>query len=758
MITRYMLGIALAAMPVSAMAQDTDKAKPQLDEIVVTAQKRAESIQDVPISVSAIGAETIQDSNMEGLDDLAAYAPNTQITASPTFNFIYIRGLGSGFNKGFEQSVGLFLDGVYLGRGSYLDAAFLDLERVEVLRGPQGTLFGKNTIAGAINITSVKPHNEWEAQIILDAGPRDKQKGTAILNVPLFDRLFVRASVMKNDQDGAIFNTTRDMAEANNDILTGRLKIRLDVADWLDVTLTASQEETKQDGPGLQLTAATDDQLTLFRSFDPETEANPFDDRGSMDLPAFSNRETNSIGFRADATAWGYDLAWINSYSKFDEDTFFDADFSPAPLLFLRLDEEYSQFSSELRVISPLDMLDGKLDYVAGLFYFESLFDTDSIVDAAPLDDPLGILTDLVLPQSLQPFAPKVGEDQSIYAERQWGEMHQETWTFAAYWQGNWHLTETLTAIGGLRYSYEQKDLRFTQELTTGGTPVDGPIFTQVTGSTEFDETRTRSESHLTPKASLRWKITDELTTYATYAQGYKAGGYNEATADASNLEYEAEESTTYEGGIKGRFFSGAATANLGVFRTEFQDLQVSSYTGTEWIVNNAAAAISQGIEFDGAVITPWGIMANASFAILDATYEDFDNAPCPAGQDGTCDLTDQTLANAPEFHSSVVINYMNELGNLPFDLIVGGDWLYSTGKFLATDLDPIDYAPEHHLFNARLVIKGDDDNWAAQIFVRNVADKRVIIGSTDAPLLAGQHFGGANRGRETEFTFRVRF
>ncbi len=245
---------------------------PVLEEIVITAQKREESLQEVPISVVAMSAEMMADANIGNMEDISNFTPNLSVFSHAPFTSLQVRGLGSPFDKGFEQSAGLFLDGVYLGRLAFLDAAFLDVASVEILRGPQGTLFGKNTISGAISIRSNQPSQELEFSGELVTGEEDLDKYSVTANIPINDRLALRASGLINQRDGAVYNTTLDRDEGSVDARIGRVQLRWDIADWLDVTFAAADTNQEFRLGSFQVQTATPEQFQLMQFYDPRVE------------------------------------------------------------------------------------------------------------------------------------------------------------------------------------------------------------------------------------------------------------------------------------------------------------------------------------------------------------------------------------------------------------------------------------------------------------------------------------------------------
>ncbi|MGB1088973.1 MAG: TonB-dependent receptor, partial [Alphaproteobacteria bacterium] len=326
-----------------------------LEEIIVTAQKRKESIKEVPLSVSAISGETIKDLNIEDLNDLSRHTPNLKVQASGIFNFIYIRGLGSGLNAGFEQSVGLFIDGMYYGRNHYLTTAFLDLEQVEVLRGPQGTLFGKNTIAGALNITTGTPQHDWAMDFDIIMGEAETSRITGMVNVPIWeDRIAGRLAGTRFEREGFIFNHHPDRMEIDANIRQHAIrgKLKWDITPDLDTTLIFLDSKASLRGFGDELSVAPDEFLTLFRLFDPETDAVHGDGRNSVNDPSGGLQTSTDFVGHINYRKWQNTFTLIAGFSEYLRDGQLDADFGPSPSLLVTQKQPYDQWSLEMRATS----------------------------------------------------------------------------------------------------------------------------------------------------------------------------------------------------------------------------------------------------------------------------------------------------------------------------------------------------------------------------------------------------------------------
>ena len=757
----------LLALPVLAQddagpADDASDRPLQLDEIVVTAQKREQNIKDVPISVSSISGEQIREGNIENMNDMSKVTPNFKVSADGVYNVIAIRGLGSGVNGGFDQSVGIFIDDVYYASPQRLIAAIFDIERIEILRGPQGTLFGRNTIAGAINMHTGTVDHEWGGYADLQFGELDWNRHTLVLNAPIIeDVIAARIAGQFFRREGHVYDRVREAPNGTVTLRSGRAKGRWTVNDNLDLQLIAQAQDSLGRGHGDQYHHVPEEWLAFFRLFDPETEDRLDDYEHGTNYPAGGRAKTYDINLKADIRLWDHDLVGIIAGSRGHSRGGVDADFGPSPTILGLGGGEADQLNFELRALSE----PGTWEYVAGLYYFwnDRQNDTDIVINPLigtstaqtyVIPAVAQAVTDGILPD-VGPFSSEVR--RTVFA--------QEAQSYAAYGQLTWNVTDNWSLIAGARASIDYKELHFVAEHYVLGVRGFAPVYELLLNAEEFDVMDERDDKSFTPKLSAIYKLTEDINIYGTWAQGFKAGGFNAAALNTeSDLQFEPEFSNTYEAGIKGDYFGGRAKINLGLFRTEFQDLQVSIFNGLDFVVDNAAEAISQGVEVDATVILPPGFLIVGTFAYLDAFYESFPGGPCQtqiqtSGNSGNrCDLTGARLAGAPEFQATAAINYHHQIRNLPFDFIIGGDVFWQDDVIYSTDQDPEDAQEAYYLLNGRVGFKDKDERWTFMVFVRNIMDETILISSFDVPLYAGAHNGSVEPPRTVTAHFTVNF
>ena len=766
------------------VTQTKPSKRPVIEEVIVTAQKRAENIRDVPISVSALDGEALKANNVANMNDLSLYTPNVKFQVTPNSTFINIRGLGTGENRGFEQSVGLVIDGVYYGRGDFMLGGTLDMSRIEVLRGPQGTLFGKNTIAGALNVSTGQPEDEFHGDLDALTGDFNHQRYRGAITGPITDTLSWRFAFQDEKRDGYIFNTFLNEYQANLDNQMGRAKLRWAPTENFSATFGVDVNEVSQYGDGYQVSHYHADHAEVYQSADPEAE----DDGTNFQTSTDDERAggTRNILTKTLNMSWDigdFNLTSITGMAEMDVRQDVDADFSAHRFLFLGYDDNYRQFSQELRLTSP----PGDIEYVAGLYFFRSDFVVNTDIEAYG--------------EGSGPFLGPAFGGPSVGGPLLGGQVggvilgpivdsasrkffDQDATAMAAFGQATWYLTDQLALITGLRYGVEKKEV--VMRLEHEGTQT--LLFEEILGEEPYDTTEedydgdstVREETELSPKVSLKYDFNDDINMYATYAEGFKSGGFNAQAPTRNDLQFEPENAVTYELGSKMRLLDGGMTLNIGLFNTDFDNLQVTIFNGTQFIVGNAANALTRGLEFDGMWLPFENATMTFSGGYTDATYGSFADGPCwadgdaapgpnprergepkestPNPVDEQCfqDLSGQPLARAPKWNGSLGFDYSWAVPNVSWRLSAGLNVLYQSETFLNLDNDPLDKQDATTQINAKVGIAGRDDDWSLTIHGRNLTDEVVFLESADVPLLEGDHFNRQDLPRTVGAEFRL--
>ena len=763
-----LLSKSVMAVAVSAIALTTNAAT--LEEIVVTAQQRAESLQDVPVSVAAVTAKKISDSGIVDLQGLSELVPNFSINETGISTTVTIRGISSGINSGFEQSVGMYNDGIFYGRDQLARVPMIDMERVEVLRGPQGILFGKNSIAGAVSQISAKPTDEFEGSVTAlyepDHGETDLRM---VLSGPLTDSLSGRLAVMTRELDGYVKNTELGVDEQNEDEQVVRATLRWDVNDSVTATLKSSQSTFDVLGRDMEvyqsfghLEALNSVYNSPTAPWSVDTELNYIADNNGH----FSNNEVNNSTLTVDWDLEGLTLTSVTGYVDYEFTESCDCDFTGAPVFDAGRQEEYQQLSQEFRLTSDLG---SNFDYIAGLFFQ----DTDlTYADQIQLPDPTVVNTALGLlgAGALQPFAPGSSTDRTF---------NQEGEVIALFAQGTWSVSEALRLTVGGRYTEEKKDAnrqqRHKANATFGGQympavtadPVSGAynVLYGIFAIEAYDQINGKlDDSSFSPVVTMEWDANPDTMVYATWTKGYKSGGFDARSnghPDASvnnglksgaaitgSWEFANEEATSVELGSKMSLADGAAELSVAWYMTDYTDLQVSQFDGTlGFNVTNAGEAKVKGIEADGRWALTDNITLTGSVAYLDFNYEKFPNSQCYFQQEDTdgdklCDAGGKRKEFTPELQANLGAAWASEMSN-GLELNASLDVSFMDEYLYAANLDPRSKQDAYSMVNARIALAGSEGAWELALLGRNLTDETVINFGGNTPL-GGTLTGGA--------------
>jgi iron complex outermembrane recepter protein len=729
--------LSLPTLPSSALAQD--KGTVQLEEVIVTANRREQSLQDVAVSVAAFTGEFFKDSGTTNLNQLEQYTPSLKISPvqDSRSTSIRIRGIGSiGTNAGIDPSVGLFIDGVYQGRAGMSITDFLDIRSVEVLRGPQGTLYGKNTAAGALNITSNKPSDHFEGEIEAVVGNEDALEFRGMINLPLGDSgAATRFSAYNVDRDGFDTNVTLNDKVNDADKWGVRNRTSFPMGDHGDILVSFDYAENNSECCAPDIIDYEGEGFPLGTPFPLLSEVYniPLPTEDPLDRNLYFNQPwTNEVSVGGVAAEWNTQLqnelgvTWLNAWRTYESDSRFDGDFSPFDAVSGAADVSLDQYSSELRFTSPLG---DTFDYVAGLYYFYSDMDTDGET---------GMLADLG-----QVFA-----DGLIFPNGSinFDENRHETESVAAFGQVNWHINEKWRLTGGGRVTHEEKQREGLQR-TEPKTELDAPPISGPDVSTDG----TRSETDFSPSLIATHFIRDGLMIYASASQGYKSGGFNQVrTAVGAPREFDDERSRNYELGWKGTWLDRRLQVNGTFFWVDYDDFQAQGFDGANITVRNAGSLESKGLELDVVYVPNANLTLGMAVGYNDAEYSDFDRGECTIAQlfavtggspfvapDCVQDLGGRELDNAPEWTVSTFMQYEAQLTDqLGWQARL--EYNYTDEFYMAQDLDENLLNEDHELVNASVSIFGDERNWEIALWGRNLFDEETFVIGFDVPVISG--------------------
>ncbi|TAK54404.1 MAG: TonB-dependent receptor [Gammaproteobacteria bacterium] len=761
---RRAVALVLAAAVAVPAAWSQADAGPTLEEIIVTAQKREETLREVPISVNAISGEKIAEVGIVRLDDLKAYVPNLQVTETGIANNIYIRGIGSGLNQGFEQSVSIYADGIYRGRGHQSRMPFLDLARVEVLRGPQPILFGKNAIAGAVNLVSARPTPEFEGSVrAMYEVENSEQVADLVLSGPVAGPLGARLAVRYRESDGYVKNLTLSRDEPARDELAGRLTLEL--APDEDFSASLRLEAGSFDVVGRQVEAFGElpaapylrprdnvvvnppiPGLTYSQILRAVLGRDPSVLNTSIDYQRSSNGDWSYLDTREAALTinWGVGDVTVTSvtgYSKYELDELCDCDFTGADVFTAGITEDFDQFSQEIRVASDTGQ---QLEWIAGLFYQTyDLIETDYV----------HVPSNSIIP-ALSALSPAYAALRFFADTANPRLFTQSSELYAVFAQGSWNVSDSFRITAGGRWSSEDKEGARSNDLTAGlGGPSLPPGLIDVLYDNFFGISRhsvegSRSESKFTPLVNLQYRFGDDSMAYLSWARGNKSGGYdarsNKSPAQGGTFEYEPEEADSYELGLKwGIGRSAELTAAL--FYTDYTDLQTSAFDGRlGFNVGNGSAEV-RGLELEGRWQATDSLYLFGSFAYLDFEWSKYFgqcyyNPPPALVVPPNCNYEGSTNQLNPEITAVIGADFRRPLGDA-LELRTSLDVNY-TDKFLTSlTLDPNSAQSGYAKVNARIALASQSGRWEMALIGRNLTDETTISYSGDTPL-AGSTFG----------------
>ena len=814
---RSLLGIAVAALAVATPLAVSQQVSGLLEEIIVTSKKRVQSLQDVSLSVQVLGGEKIADAGIAKIEDLQAYVPNLAMSETGIGTNIYIRGIGSGINQGFEQSVGMYKDGVYHGRAQLARAPFLDLERIEVLRNPQNILYGKNSIAGALSIVTAQPTEEFEGRVSATYEPDyGEQIIDVVLSGPLSESLSGRLAHRTRSLDGYVADIDGG-DEPDRDEQTTRLSLRWEVMDALDATLMyedgsfdirGRQVEIIGDEPSLNpnLGGANWSQfLTRINAFNGMTGADitpPSVLNVTQDFQRSANRDssdnsTDTIILTVNYALGDLTLTSVTSSLEYDYREICDCDFTSANIFFVDSKEDYSQFSQEFRVASPVGET---LEWLGGLYYQSSELDfTDQFFTDET--STVGNVLDAVLPLlfSSDGGATTVyptGGAQQLNGFAAPRTFNQDSDLWSGFLQATWNINDRSRLTLGGRYSSEEKSATRTltyTDLAGNELPYDDELRPNTTIGIDYILGRVlqvarhnlrgeRQENKFAPSATFEYDFNDSSLSYINWARGFKAGGYdvrsnvapgvNESGGIDSGLpgysvtnpyssaldfdlpsgsfEYSQERAETIEAGLKTTLLDGNMELNLAAFNTDYEDLQVSIFDGVlGFNVGNAGKATTMGIEADGRWALNENLTLSASLAWLDFEFTDFVDGQCTqavriartaqaaaTGEavDNTCDYAGLSNQYVADFSGFASADYEAPLTDALF-FRATADVLFTTDYNPTQNLDPNVEQNGYAKLNLRLALGAADQQWEIALVGKNLNDENIVTYANDTPL-----------------------
>ncbi|HEY2482169.1 MAG TPA: TonB-dependent receptor, partial [Caulobacteraceae bacterium] len=651
----------------------------KVQEIVVTAEKRESTLEKTPVAISAFTTKAMEVRKIQDVQDLALATPGLSYNKNSNFVQLSIRGISlEQINLGGEPGVALYQDGVYLARPYVGDATFSDLARVEVLRGPQGTLYGRNATGGSVNLIANEPTPQFAARLGVTYGNYNRVRTEGLLDVPLSDQLDARVSFVADQHDGYTVNLVNGGRVDNGRTGSGRVAIAYHPTDDIRFVLTADYAHEHDTGP-------------VFHVGDipgtaPALGGRTTDDPRTIYIDGPANDQTTQWGVTGKLT-WDLPGMVFTSISAYRDSRFrlqSDLDGTDFDLVNEDLQESAQQWSEELQLASRGA---GPLTWILGAYAFHE-------------DGTLNYVFPIPLLATTISF-----------------KAHQRTNALATYGQATYALTSKLSATVGLRYSYEDKS-GSTQEVVfvPGGVAIKGHW------------------SALTPKFGLQYQATDDNMLYVSVARGFKGGGIN--TGSLQTAPYNPEYVWSEEVGSKNRFADGRLQLNVDAFIYQYTDLQVNQFAIGQTFITNAASADGKGIEGDFIAKPFGGLTLDGSLSLLDATFSNFMSEDSFRPQLGVLNLKGNRLPLSPKVTASLGAQYDFDLG--AGVLTIRGDYEHKGDVFFTPFNESYAHAPATDLFNARISFLTRRGGWEVAAFAKNITNEVTIEAETVSGINAG--------------------
>jgi outer membrane receptor protein involved in Fe transport len=733
-----------------------------VEEIVVTARKRLENLQEVPISAEVVGSQTMAQYDLNSLNELAHTLPSIQINGTGAGGQFFVRGVGSGTSQTFDQSVGTFIDDIYHGRTRIAHAAFLDLDRVELLKGPQSIFFGNNAVAGALNIVTARPTDTFGGNVRALYGQYGQYTGEGALNIPVNEGFALRIAAIGDGLSGWQKNpfVGHDQPDRNNK--GGRVSFLWRPSDDFDATLKI-EGSSNHDSNGSQIADCPPPAPFVAAGFcksaiaagypvGPNTHENSTNAGQEVDMSTFEDVLTMHYHIGS------HTLTSVTGFYNYHFAQNVDADGTPLTQLNLQTKEGYHQVSQELRLASPLGQT---LEYLVGLYvqndrlsghggdltyYFET-----PVIKANPTY------------AALVPYLPLAIASAT-------GAYTQDEHSYAAFASFGWNVTDQLKLGAGIRGSWVYKTASGNNYYGTGTdtygavVPLPNnlqPLAAKLLGAQKVPWTENRSDNAAMPSAEIDYKVVPSALLYATYSRGFLAGIPTDVGAVYQGLVVPPilpEHVNAYEIGFKSNLFEDHLRFNLDAFRSNYTNLQVASaVVNTAGVaigtITNAGSSRSQGVEL-AAELVAGGFRFRTAATYLNARYIHYPNvtltavqtfcraaanaksAAClqefPAGVGPVQDLSGQPTGFAPTWSGSTGVSYSIALPR-GYHFITEADAYASTRYFYGnngTD-DPEQMQPGYARVDGRLSLEGTDARWAIDVVVKNATDRQISLGGT---------------------------
>jgi iron complex outermembrane receptor protein len=723
--------------------------------IIITATRRAAALQDVPIAVSVVEAKQLDATGTYNVSRLTQLQPSVQYFASnPRNSNINIRGLGAPFgltNDGIEQGVGLYIDQVYYSRPAAASFDFIDIERIETLRGPQGTLYGKNTTAGALNITTRRPTFTTEGRVEASVGNLDFFQGKASLSGPIVaDRVAGRIALTGTTRRGTLFNVHTGRWVNGQKNIGARGSLLFQASDKLDILLSADFNHQEPECCAQLFVRVAPTRRAANRQFDSLAAAsgyvvpsrNPFDRLVDNDATLQAKQDFGGVSLLGELNVGGGTLTSVTAWRFWDWDPSSDRDFIGLPITTVSANpSKQRQLTQEFRFANAPG---GRIDYVIGVFGYRQVIDSTGLQEQ-------GSAASLWL---LGPAAANL--PALLDGLTQDARIHFENNSLAAFGRLTWNVTDRFKLQPGLRLNHDSKKADYAATVSGGlanPTAAQQKLISSILAPQAYKADF--SATNLSGDFTASYKATDNAMVYATYARAFKSGGVNLGglPTDANGIPILAaatvkpEKVDHFELGAKTDWFGKRATLNLALFRTTVRDYQATVVNGSVGVLRgylaNADKVRVQGVEAELSVRPSRDVNFYGNATLLDGKYVSFPDAPCPVeltGGPAFCDISGQRLPGV----SKLAASWGGEFGKpvAGGTAYVGTDWAYRS----AFSSSP---SPSHYMWVDGYVLAAfragyrTRSGWNGFVWVKNAFDERYFDFLTAQPgnsgLIVGQ-------------------
>ena len=753
--------------PVSlAHAQETEGRHGGIAEVVVSAQRRLEKLQDVPISAQVFNSETLGARNLTSLNALGQTVPSVQAANSGArTSLFFIRGIGSGGNQSFDQSVGVFIDDIYHGRSRSSAATFLDLDRVEILKGPQSTFFGNNAIAGAFNIVTRKPGPEFDAYTRALYGENGRYAIEGAIGGPVSSLFGVRAAATVSGVNGWIRNTTTGEMLPNERSMAGRITLAYTPTENFDATLKLEHSKYQQRGalylqgdscpPPAPFVAGAFCNIAIAQRVPIGIQG----DALATNPGERTDLNSNQFVLAANLNEWGHTFTSVSGYTDYDFSESIDLDFTPARLLHAQVPERYHQLSQEIRVASETG---GVLEYLVGAYFQAGRF-------AFRQDQSYFLFSPTISAAApLRPLVPYLPLGQRI-------DFSLAEDSYAAFGSLSWNITERLKVTGGIRGTWVSKHYDDLYVFGTASQDYGGivplpanlqPLAAAIGLGPAYSPSGSRTDSAWLPSARVQYRFNPSVMAYVSFAKGFKSGGFNGAdnTGNTANIPFAPEHVNAYEAGVKSEWFDDTVLVNVAIFHSDYTDLQVSQnrFTpagGILGVVGNAAAQRSRGVELETAWAPGNGLQIKLAGTYLDSRYRDYANAPPTFLQllrgQSVQDLTGRPTWFAPKWSGSMTGLYRMPLPG-DYTLTTELTGLYAGRQFIDPNDEPYLEQRPYFRLDGRLSLETADGRWAFDLIGKNMTDRVIVTSAAGWPLALGSRL--LRKEEPRNFALQARF